>query len=292
MPISACHTVGRRRRGSPLSDRGLPVGFRGYPWNASVLPEPTLWGLASTSLGGPALLFPTDLTSFLDLIRQHGDAAYSFMFAYASSHSLLLALFAGYAAHSGALSLGTLIVVCWFGSFTATSFVSGSGGAMAPACSIVFRGLKARADRRPPDGPSLCLDDPVSSFPARRPRARGVCLRDIAAALVHFPRAQLRRGRPVVRRRRLGRLCLRSILGDVDEQCLFGSGHRHAGRVPRPVLVAQQETRADRAAILKRCGSPQGGQRRVGAVPTILRIIREAQRASAFARRATADKSL
>ena len=64
------------------------------------------------------MLFPTDLTSFLDLIRQHGDAAYSFMFAYAASHSLLLALFAGYAAHSGALSLGTLIVVCWFGSFT------------------------------------------------------------------------------------------------------------------------------------------------------------------------------
>jgi membrane protein DedA with SNARE-associated domain len=64
------------------------------------------------------LLFPTDLTSFLELIRQHGDAAYSFMFAYAAAHSLLLALFAGYAAHSGALSFGTLIVVCWFGSFT------------------------------------------------------------------------------------------------------------------------------------------------------------------------------
>jgi membrane protein DedA with SNARE-associated domain len=64
------------------------------------------------------MLFPTDLSSFLDLIRQHGDAAYSFMFAYATSHSLLLTLFAGYAAHSGALSLGTLIVVCWFGSFT------------------------------------------------------------------------------------------------------------------------------------------------------------------------------
>jgi membrane protein DedA with SNARE-associated domain len=63
------------------------------------------------------LLFPTDLTSFLDLIRQHGDAAYSVMFAYAASHSLLLALFAGYAAHSGALQLGTLLLVCWFGSF-------------------------------------------------------------------------------------------------------------------------------------------------------------------------------
>lgn len=63
------------------------------------------------------MLFPTDLASFLDLIRQHGDAAYSFMFAYAASHSLLFGLFAGYAAHSGALKLGTLLVVCWFGSF-------------------------------------------------------------------------------------------------------------------------------------------------------------------------------
>ena len=48
-------------------------------------------------------LYPTDLASFLELIRQNGDAAYSFMFAFASSHSLLLTLFAGYAAHSGAL---------------------------------------------------------------------------------------------------------------------------------------------------------------------------------------------
>lgn len=63
------------------------------------------------------MLFPTDLTSFLELIRQHGDAAYSLMFAWAASHSLLLTLFAGYAAHSGALSFGTLIMVCWFGSF-------------------------------------------------------------------------------------------------------------------------------------------------------------------------------
>jgi membrane protein DedA with SNARE-associated domain len=62
-------------------------------------------------------MFPTDLTGFLDLIRQHGDAAYSFMFAYAASHSLLFGLFAGYAAHSGALALGTLIILCWVGSF-------------------------------------------------------------------------------------------------------------------------------------------------------------------------------
>lgn len=68
------------------------------------------------------MLFPTDLASFLDLIRQHGDAAYGVMFAYAASHSLLFALFAGYAAHSGALQLGTLILVCWFGSFAGDAF--------------------------------------------------------------------------------------------------------------------------------------------------------------------------
>lgn len=65
----------------------------------------------------PYLAFPTDLVSFLELIRQNGDAAYSFVFAFAASHSLLLALFAGYAAHSGALGFATLIAVCWFGSF-------------------------------------------------------------------------------------------------------------------------------------------------------------------------------
>lgn len=64
------------------------------------------------------MLFPSDLTSFFELIRQHGNAAYSLMFAYASSHSLLLTLFAGYASHSGALNFGTVIGVCWVGSFT------------------------------------------------------------------------------------------------------------------------------------------------------------------------------
>jgi membrane protein DedA with SNARE-associated domain len=63
------------------------------------------------------MLYPTDLASFLELIRQNGDAAYSFMFAFATSHSMILTLFAGYAASSGALGLGTLIAVCWAGSF-------------------------------------------------------------------------------------------------------------------------------------------------------------------------------
>jgi len=63
------------------------------------------------------VLIPTDLTAFLELIRQHGDVVYTLMFAYAASHSLLLALFGGYAAYSGALSFGTLLAACWLGSF-------------------------------------------------------------------------------------------------------------------------------------------------------------------------------
>jgi membrane protein DedA with SNARE-associated domain len=69
-----------------------------------------------------AVLFPTDLASFLNVIRQHGDAAYSFMFAYAFSHSLLLALFAGYAASANALNYGTLVAVFWIGSFAGDVF--------------------------------------------------------------------------------------------------------------------------------------------------------------------------
>lgn len=63
------------------------------------------------------IVFPTDLASFLELLRQNGEATYSLMFGYAAAHSLLIALFAGYAASTGALGLGTLILVCWFGSF-------------------------------------------------------------------------------------------------------------------------------------------------------------------------------
>jgi membrane protein DedA with SNARE-associated domain len=64
-----------------------------------------------------SLIFPTDLASFLELLRLRGDAAYVLVLAFAASHSLLLTLFAGYASSSGALNLGTLIVVVWTGSF-------------------------------------------------------------------------------------------------------------------------------------------------------------------------------
>lgn len=63
------------------------------------------------------MIFPTDLASFLELLRLYGDEAYGLIFAFAASHSLLLTLFAGYAASSGALDINTLIAVVWAGSF-------------------------------------------------------------------------------------------------------------------------------------------------------------------------------
>jgi membrane protein DedA with SNARE-associated domain len=62
-------------------------------------------------------MIPTDLSSFLAIIRHHGDAAYSLMFAYAAAHTLLLAIFAGYAAQAGAFGFVPLVAVCWAGSF-------------------------------------------------------------------------------------------------------------------------------------------------------------------------------
>jgi membrane protein DedA with SNARE-associated domain len=57
-----------------------------------------------------------DLTQIFDLIRQHGEAAYAFIFAYAASHSMLIVLLAGYVAHTGALDWGKLVLICWAGS--------------------------------------------------------------------------------------------------------------------------------------------------------------------------------
>src|SRR5690242_1744158 len=57
-----------------------------------------------------------DLTQILDTLRQHGDVAYGFIFAYSASNSLLVVLFAGYAAAMGAFDWKSLILVCWAGS--------------------------------------------------------------------------------------------------------------------------------------------------------------------------------
>ena len=73
------------------------------------------------------MIFPTDLASFLELLRTHGDEAYGLIFAFAASHSLLLTLFAGYASSSGSLDLGTLVAVVWAGSFFGDTIRFGIG---------------------------------------------------------------------------------------------------------------------------------------------------------------------
>jgi membrane protein DedA with SNARE-associated domain len=60
---------------------------------------------------------PVDLSQILDLIREHGDKAYAFIFAYSASHAMLFVLFAGYVAHNGALDWSKLVLICWAGSF-------------------------------------------------------------------------------------------------------------------------------------------------------------------------------
>ena len=73
------------------------------------------------------MIIPTDLASFLELLRLHGDEAYGLIFAFAASHSLLLTLFAGYASSTGALNLGTLVLVVWAGSFLGDTIRFGIG---------------------------------------------------------------------------------------------------------------------------------------------------------------------
>ena len=59
-------------------------------------------------------MIPTDLGSFLDFIRQHGEAVYAFLTIYSMANSLLMALFAGYA---GALAYEKVLAACWIGTF-------------------------------------------------------------------------------------------------------------------------------------------------------------------------------
>lgn len=73
------------------------------------------------------MIFPTDLASFLELLRLHGDEAYGLIFAFAASHSLLLTLFAGYTSSTGSLDLGTLVAVVWAGSFLGDTIRFGIG---------------------------------------------------------------------------------------------------------------------------------------------------------------------
>ncbi|MGQ0675757.1 MAG: DedA family protein [Rhodospirillales bacterium] len=86
-----------------------------------------------------------DLAEILDLIRRHGDVAYGFVFAYAGANSLLMALFAGYAAHTGAFDLGTLVAVCWAGSVAGDAVRFWIGRRWGPACLRYFPRIERAA---------------------------------------------------------------------------------------------------------------------------------------------------
>ncbi len=58
-----------------------------------------------------------DLAYILDLMREHGQWAYGFVFTYAATNSLLALLLAGYAANMGVFDWATLVGVCWGGGF-------------------------------------------------------------------------------------------------------------------------------------------------------------------------------
>jgi membrane protein DedA with SNARE-associated domain len=64
----------------------------------------------------------TDLSQLIEAVRQHGEVVYAFIFAYAASHALLMALFAGYAAQLGVLDLKMTIIHCFAGSFAGDLF--------------------------------------------------------------------------------------------------------------------------------------------------------------------------
>jgi membrane protein DedA with SNARE-associated domain len=63
-----------------------------------------------------------DLPQLLEAVRQHGDVVYAFIFAYAASHALLMALLVGYAAQLGVLDLKLAIIHCLAGSFAGDLF--------------------------------------------------------------------------------------------------------------------------------------------------------------------------
>ena len=200
--------------------------------------------------------FPTDLASFLDLIRQHGSEAYSFMFAYAASHSLLFGLFAGYAAHSGALDLATLIVIFWLGSFVGDVVRFWIGRRFGtrwfksfPRLERLIHTAARLADKhyllmilfhRYPHGIRG-----VAAFAygiSRLPWSTFLALNFVAAGIWSC-------------RRGLDRLCLRPHLGEADERRLLRPRHGHADPVPRAVLVFEQKTRTHRRAQLRPASS-------------------------------------
>src|SRR5690606_37360365 len=94
------------------------------------------------------------------------------------------------------------------------------------------------------------MDDPPASLSAWHQRCRGLRLRAVTSALVDIPGAQLRCGRPLVRRGCGRRLCLRPGFGKSHEGCRFGHGGSVVDRFPWPLLGTKQEARAHPGADL------------------------------------------
>jgi membrane protein DedA with SNARE-associated domain len=87
-----------------------------------------------------------DLAKILDLIRQHGDVAYGFIFAYSAVNSLLALLFAGYAAHMEALDWARLVPLCWAGGFAGDTVRFWIGRRWGHACVKFFPRMERGAD--------------------------------------------------------------------------------------------------------------------------------------------------
>jgi membrane protein DedA with SNARE-associated domain len=87
------------------------------------------------------------LERILQLIQDQGDLAYTAVFSYvAGSNSLLLPLFAGYAAHLEAFSWGKLVIACWAGSFCGDAVRFWAGRRWGRACFRFSANLERKAD--------------------------------------------------------------------------------------------------------------------------------------------------
>ena len=184
-----------------------------------------------------------DLAYLLDLIRQHGDVVYAFIFAYAGSHALLMALFAGYAAQMGVLDLGKTIMLCWAGSFVGDLLrfwiARRYGDRVLPSFPRIARGagmVRRLVDRH---GWWLPL---VHRYPHGVRGIGGFAFGlSKKMSLGRIPAAEFRR------RRAMGVVhggrgpCLRPGLGQGAGRCGFGPQLCLAAAIPRDILGSEPE---------------------------------------------------
>lgn len=197
------------------------------------------------------MLIPTDLASFLELIRQNGDVAYSLMFAYASGHSLLFAMFAGYAAHSGALSVGPLIAACWLGSFTGDVVRFWIGRKFGTRWPGSFPRLERAANL----AAQMAARHHVwmilfHRYPHGIRGVAGFAYGMSPLSWADVPGPQRHRGRTLGVCGGVGRPRVRTRFGKGHVTDLVRPWRRDADRVPRRVVDPQQEARASLRARL------------------------------------------